>query len=217
VRTVVEGILQISTIILQVLVWLAFVVGTITLGAWLRRNPSRRHAEKTSRILHLLFWVTVAPSMAWGVFNPGLSRYDRLLGLSPLPSYSILSLVGFLSLLIGMYLILIANVTLWIHGRGAHALILTRQLVVTSIYEWTRNPMSLGVYLVSFGAGLLMRSTYMTFGTLLVLIPMHILYLKYFEEYELELRMGQLFIEYKQRVPFLLPGCNYLATNWRKT
>jgi len=194
------------TIVLQVVAWLAFMAGTITFGVWLRRNPGKKNAERTSQVLHLLFWVTVAPSMAWGVVYPGLSRYDRLLGLSPLPSYSILSLVGFLSVLIGMVLILIANVSLWFFGKGANAFFLTRQLVVTNIYEWIRNPMSLGVYLGSFGAGLLMSSTYMTFGTLLVLIPIHIFYLKYFEEKELELRIGPSYLEYKQRVPFLLPG-----------
>jgi protein-S-isoprenylcysteine O-methyltransferase Ste14 len=207
---------EMLTIVLQALSWLAFLAGTITLGAWLRMNPGKKNAEKTSQVLHLLFWVIVAPFMAWGVFYPGLSRYDRLLSLSSLPSNPILTAVGFLSMLIGMVLILIANVSLWFYGKGANAFFLTRQLVVASVYEWTRNPMSLGVYLGSVGAGLLMRSTYMTFGTLLILMPVHIFYLRYFEEYELEMRLGQSYIEYKQRVPFLLPGRNYLETNWRK-
>jgi protein-S-isoprenylcysteine O-methyltransferase Ste14 len=38
-----------------------------------------------------------------------------------------------------------------------------------------------------------------------VAIPVHVFYLKYFEEYELELRLGQEYLEYKRRVPFLLP------------
>ena len=46
----------------------------------------------------------------------------------------------------------------------------------------------------------------MTLGALLVVVPVHIIYLKYFEEYELKLRLGQPCVEYKQRVPFLLPG-----------
>jgi len=33
----------------------------------------------------------------------------------------------------------------------------------------------------------------------------HVFYLKYFEEHELALRMGPSYLEYKQRVPFLLP------------
>ena len=65
--------------------------------------------------------------------------------------------------------------------------------------------MSLGFYLGAVGIGLLFGSTYMTLGALLVAIPVHAFYLKYFEEYELELRMGQSYLTYRQQVPFLLP------------
>ena len=65
--------------------------------------------------------------------------------------------------------------------------------------------MSLGFYLGAVGLGLVVGSTYMTLGALLVVIPVHVFYLKYFEEHELELRLGQSYLEYKQRVPFLLP------------
>lgn len=45
------------TIVLQGVAWLVFFAGTAVLGAWLRRNPSKRNAERTSRILHALFWL----------------------------------------------------------------------------------------------------------------------------------------------------------------
>jgi len=137
------------TIVLQMLGWLAFMGGTIALGAWLRRNPSKRSAERTSRVMHFLFWLGVVPSVVPGVCYPGLTGFDQELGLRPLPRGPVVLMVGALGLLIG--------------------------------------------------------STYMTLGALLGVIPAHIFYLKYFEEYELELRMGQSYVEYKQRIPFLLP------------
>ena len=42
-------------------------------------------------------------------------------------------------------------------------------------------------------------------GLIPVLISAHIFYLKYFEELELILRFGKSYIEYKKRVPFLIP------------
>jgi trans-2,3-dihydro-3-hydroxyanthranilate isomerase len=36
-------------------------------------------------------------------------------------------------------------------------------------------------------------------------VHVHVFYVKYFQEYELELRLGQPYVEYKKRVPFLLP------------
>ena len=39
-----------------------------------------------------------------------------------------------------------------------------------------------------------------------LLVPVHAFYLKYFEERELEVRFGQSYLDYKRRVPFLIPG-----------
>lgn len=45
----------------------------------------------------------------------------------------------------------------------------------------------------------------MTLGAVFIVAPVDIFYLKYFEERELELRLGESYGEYKRRVPFLLP------------
>ncbi len=194
------------TIVLQMLGWLAFLTVTIALGAWLRGHPSKRNAEITSRILHFVFWLGIVPAAGLGFVYPGLTHFDRELGLSSLPRHWIVITVGALGLLIGTYLVVVSTVALLLWGKGANAFWLTKRLVVGNIYERLRNPMSLGLYLWSVGIGLLVGSTYMTLGALLVVIPVHVFYLKYFEEYELALRMGQSYLEYKQRVPFLLPG-----------
>jgi protein-S-isoprenylcysteine O-methyltransferase Ste14 len=96
-------------------------------------------------------------------------------------------------------------VALWLGGRGANAVFLTTRLVTTTIYRHMRNPMALGLYLWATGIGLVTRSTYLTLAAVLVAIPAHIFYRRYFEEYELELRMGLPYVEYKREVPFLLP------------
>jgi protein-S-isoprenylcysteine O-methyltransferase Ste14 len=192
-------------IVLQVLAWLAWIAATVALGAWLRGNPSKSNAERTSRILHLLFWLGVVPPTGMGFLYPGLTGFDEALGLSPLPGHPLLRVAGALALLIGLLLIVVSNLALNLRGEGAGALLLTRQLVAGSIYGRTRNPMALGLYLAYIGVGLLAGSTYLTLGSLLGVIPAHLFYIKYFEEYELELRMGQPYLEYKQRVPFLLP------------
>lgn len=192
-------------IVLQMMGWLAFLAGTITLGAWLRSDPGKRNAERTSRMLHLLFWVAVVPPTALGVLYPGLTGFDPELGLRPLPRHPLILSAGALGLLVGVYLFVVSNIALGVSGGGASAFWLTKRLVVGNVYNRTRNPMSLGFYLGAVGLGLLAGSVYMTVGALLVVIPVHVFYLKYFEEYELELRLGQSYAEYKQRVPFLLP------------
>jgi protein-S-isoprenylcysteine O-methyltransferase Ste14 len=193
------------TIVLQVLGWLVFLTGTLVLGAWLRSHPGKRNAESTSRILHLLFWIGVVPAAGLGVLYPGLTGFDQELGLSSLPRHPLLLAGGAVSLLLGSSLFFVSNVALGLSGDGAAAFLLTERLVAASVYKRTRNPMSLGFYLGAVGLGLVVGSTYMTLGALLVVIPVHVFYLLYFEEYELELRLGQSYVEYKKRVPFLLP------------
>jgi protein-S-isoprenylcysteine O-methyltransferase Ste14 len=193
------------TIVLQMLGWLVFLAGTLVLGAWLRSHPSKRNAQNASQILHLLFWIGVVPAAGLGVLYPGLTGFDPELGLGPLPEHPVMLMAGAVGLLLGSYLFVASNIVLGLSGDGAAALLLTKRLVAANLYNRSRNPMSLGFYLGSVALGLLLGSTYMTLGALFVVIPVHVFYLKYFEEYELELRLGESYVEYKQRVPFLLP------------
>ena len=65
--------------------------------------------------------------------------------------------------------------------------------------------MSLGFYLLTLAVGFVSGSTLATLAAVVGFIPAHILFLKYFEEKELELRFGESYLEYKKTVPFLLP------------
>jgi hypothetical protein len=100
------------TIVLQVRGWLVFLAGTIVLGIWLRSNPAKRPAERASRVLHSLFWMGTYPPGLLGVFYPGLSGFDRELGLSSLPEQPVVYIVGAAGLLLGAYLIIVSNMAL---------------------------------------------------------------------------------------------------------
>jgi protein-S-isoprenylcysteine O-methyltransferase Ste14 len=197
--------LKVFVITLQGFGWLAFLTATTILGFWLRKHPGKTNAERACKILHFIFWAGIVPPAALGVVHPGLQGYEGELGLPPLPQHTILLVVGVLGVMIGVSLFVVSNGALRFSGKGAPAFWLTKRLVTGGIYKRTRNPMSLGLYFGSVGIGLLIGSTYCSLGAMLVVIPVHIFYLKYFEEYELELRMGQPYLEYKQRAPFLFP------------
>ena len=197
-----------STIILQVLSWMIFTLATTALGLWLRKHPGPTEAAWASRILHFWFWAGVIPATGLGIIYPGLTKFDAVLGLSPLPRLWVLPVIGMAMLVIGGVLLGVSNVVIRLAGKGAHAFALTQQVAMVGVYRWTRNPMALGFYCWSVGSGLLIGSTYWTFGALLVVIPVHIFYLKFFEELELALRLGQQYLAYKQKVPFLLPRWN---------
>jgi protein-S-isoprenylcysteine O-methyltransferase Ste14 len=183
----------------------AFIIGVGILGIWLRRHPSKANAETSSRIVHFLFFAGLGTPIAISIFYPGLTHLDELIGISPLPLRSIFLILGIILAIPGLYLLAISNKSLRALGSGANAFRLTKRIVETDIYQHTRNPMSLGYYLLALGAGFISGSTLLTLYVLLGIIPAHIFFLKFFEELELELRFGDSYKQYKQRVPFLVP------------
>jgi len=190
---------------LGVVGFLAFTLGVGVLGLWLRRNPSRFNAEKSSRVMHSLFFAgMVAPGVVLLIY-PGLSQLDEMVGLSPLPWRTFFLILGILCAFPGLYLLGASNKLLRSLGEGANAFRPTKAVVDSNIYQRTRNPMSLGYYLWALGLGLISDSTLATLVVVLGFIPAHIFFLKYFEEFELELRFGEAYKQYKQKVPFLIP------------
>lgn len=194
-----------ATIVLIALGWSAFVIGTLVLGLWLRKHPNRPNAEKASRVVHLLYFAGLVFPGVLALFYPGLAQFDAIVGIPPLPFQPVSLILGVIALLMGLVLSVVSNQALRSRGRGANAFVLTKQIVDLDVYTHTRNPMSLGYYLVCLGIGLAAGSTFVTAGVLLGIIPAHLFFLKYFEELELELRFGEPYVRYKQSVPFLIP------------
>ncbi len=185
--------------------FLIFVGGVILFGHRLRHHPSTEDREKSTRIVHLLF------GLCWGipafvsVIEPGLTHFDEVLGWPPLPLNDLFLVLGILLALPGLYLGVLTNKLLWELGHGNAAFRFTKNVVAQDIYNRTRNPMSLGYYMVVLGIAFILGSTFLTIAALLAVIPAHLFFLKYFEEKELELRFGEPYLAYKKKVPFLFP------------
>ncbi len=184
---------------------LAFTFGVGVLGLRLRNHPSKENAEKSSRGMHFLFFAGLVTPGLIGIFYPGPTHFDELVGLTSLPLKPLFLVVGIILAIPGLYFIVISNKLLRALGSGTNAFVLTKKVVGQDIYKYTRNPMSLGYYLFSLSIGFVSGSTLLTLAILLGLIPAHIFFLKYFEELELELRFGESYKEYKRTTPFLFP------------
>lgn len=191
-------------IVFQLCGVLAFLMASMSLGLWVRRSPTARVARIASRFSHVAFHAGLLwPGLA-GAFSPGLKRCDEVLGLRPLPMPSAMWL-GVVLLVLGLCLAGASHIELWRLGRGAASFYLPKQVVHGGVYQRLRNPMTLGWYLICTALGLIAGSTYFVLYTVLLHIPAHIFYLKFFEEVELELRFGESYLDYKKRVPFLIP------------
>jgi protein-S-isoprenylcysteine O-methyltransferase Ste14 len=139
------------------------------------------------------------------VIYPGVARSDELVGINPLPWRPLFLVAGIIMAIPGLYLMVVSNRLLRKLGSGANAFRLTKQMVEGDIYQYTRNPMSLGYYLLALGIGFMSGSTVATLAVLLGIVPAHLFFLKFFEELELGLRFSESYQQYKQQVPFLIP------------
>ncbi|RME81993.1 MAG: isoprenylcysteine carboxylmethyltransferase family protein [Caldilineae bacterium] len=92
-----------------------------------------------------------------------------------------------------------------VEGRGTPVpLVPTRNLVVRGPYAYCRNPMALGVILFYLGVAVWLGSPAVLVAVLLIAAVL-LLYFRYIEEKELEMRFGQAYLEYKRTTPFLIP------------
>jgi protein-S-isoprenylcysteine O-methyltransferase Ste14 len=184
----------------------AFFTASFALGLSLRSNPSKERAERLSRAMHLFFFAGLGLPFLVSLVSPWVTHLDELVGFDPLPSRPLFMAVGLILAIPGLYLLGVSNRLLRALGSGANAFRLTQRVVEGDIYRLTRNPMSLGYYLSIVGLALLIGSTLLTVYVIAGLIPAHLFFLKFFEERELELRLGESYRSYKQTVPFLVPA-----------
>ncbi len=133
-------------------------------------------------------------------------QVDRLLGISdifprPLSIILALPIFSFAMFLIGW------SVLNFLRAKGTPVPFNPPpQLVTTGPYAYTRNPMLTGVFALLFGFGVLLGSA----SLLVVFTPLFIFInfweLKSIEEPELEKRLGEEYIEYRERTPMFFRG-----------
>lgn len=105
----------------------------------------------------------------------------------------------------GLVIVLVI-VNLLLKGFGLpFAAALTRMLVTEWIYAWTRNPMILSALAFLVGLGIWLRSGLFLIWVLVVVSPAILVFLKVYEERELEIRFGETYREYKERTPMFWP------------
>ena len=193
------------------------VFSSLALGSMLKRHPSKRIAEKTTIFAHAIIIFFWAVPLLDVLRRAGFVGYDQLLGIPLLPFQSSLKLAGIILILFGIFFIIISTSSLFEHGKGLPGFILSQELASVNIYAYTRNPMSLGGYLILISIGFLSGSTFFTLWSLIIIIPTHVCYLKFFEEIELEMRFGQNYIEFRNRVPFFIPNFGTVYRGWKKS
>lgn len=79
------------------------------------------------------------------------------------------------------------------------------KLVTTGPYAYTRNPMLTGIFILLFGIGMMVGSISLAFIFTPLFILVNTWELKEIEEPELVRRLGEEYIEYRNKTPMFIP------------
>lgn len=110
-------------------------------------------------------------------------------------SFPLLQLLGVLATL--------TVLNLAIRGLGLpFATVLSRKLATNWLYSRCRNPMVLSSLLFFIVGAVWLQSLHALLWTILWLSPAWILYVRLYEERELEIRFGESYLRYKAQTPF---------------
>jgi len=133
---------------------------------------------------------------------------DGFYGLPQLIPYPFNLIVGLLIMINGFFWGIWSNVELYKRGEGSPIPLKDTQtikVVISGPYKYCRNPMIFGYMLIWIGLGLMFNSFFLTIGFTLIITLLLIIAVKFWEEKDLEKRLGNDYIEYKKDVSFIIP------------
>ena len=114
--------------------------------------------------------------------------------------------IGLLLVIITGAAFLLTVVNLALKGFGApFFIVLSRKLAVDWMYAWTRNPMVLAGLTFLLALGIWYQSALFVLWVLILFTPALLVFVKVYEERELEIRFGASYLEYRSRTPILFP------------
>ena len=126
------------------------VICSITLGILLKKHPSKTFAKAITIIIHTIAIFAYIIPLFSVLYSANFTRYDVMLGIPLLGFQTGLKIVGTVMILLGIFFCLISFLTLAFSGMGLPGIVLSEELVAKGIYTFTRNPMSLGFYIIAY-------------------------------------------------------------------
>ncbi len=133
---------------------------------------------------------------------------DRIFGFPILLMSPVNIIISIPVLVIGFFWAIWSNVALFTIGKGTPVPTKDTQtikLVIKGPYKYTRNPMIFGYILIWVGLGLFLNSIFLTFGFSSIITVLLILFVKFWEEKNLEERFGRAYLEYIEKTSFVIP------------
>ena len=152
-------------------------------------------------------WVNVLVHYALMIsLGVGIFAATRLASERPGATIPIPGVVGLACMILTGIALVMTVLNLAISGLGApFATKLSSRLATHWLYAWSRNPMLLATISFLLSVGLWYRSVWFLLWFAVIVCPGWILFVRKYEERELEIRFGSAYRDYRMRTPFLWP------------
>jgi protein-S-isoprenylcysteine O-methyltransferase Ste14 len=187
--------------VLRLLIMFGGVLATFPVS-WAGRRlldvqPTPERAAWVTAIVHFTLMILLGTSIIQAIETGRVYSVWAI----PLPSE-----IGLALMVVAAPVLLSTVVNLALQGLGApFAIALSRRLATSWLYAWTRNPMVLAALVFLIGLGLWLRSTLFVLWVVGLITPAILVFLKVYEERELEIRFGASYLEYRVKTPMLWP------------
>ena len=182
-----------------VLIWgtVALVPVLAIVGRWLLdRHPTPERAALLTIPIHYLEGILLGSALFVAFQFTQAHPMARIAVPRPI-SFPLLKVLGAFATL--------TVLNLAIRGLGLpFATVLSKRLASDWLYARSRNPMLLSSLLFFIVGAVWLQSLHAILWAVLWLSPAWILYVKLYEERELEVRFGEPYLRYKARTPFFL-------------
>ena len=174
------------------------VPASLAARRWLDREPTPRRIQTATFLLHWVVMILFGAAILEAA-KTGRSWQGWTLPLPPGIGWALMWITGVAGVL--------CVLNLGVRGLGAPwSIALSRRLATDWLYRWTRNPMGLATFAFLAAFGFWIQSTLFVGWVVLIVTPAWLLFVKIFEERELELRFGEAYRSYRARTPMLIPG-----------
>jgi len=169
-----------------------------------QQDKSRRYKRIFALIWSGLLVVIIVPIIGCIIsFN-----LDNIFGIKIHILFPLNLILALIILCNGFFWAIWSNVELYRIGKGSPVPlpgIQTEFLVAKGPYKYTRNPMIFGYIFIWIGLGFLFNSFFLLFGATSFFTIFLILFVKLWEEKNLEERFGESYNNYKKNISFLIP------------
>jgi protein-S-isoprenylcysteine O-methyltransferase Ste14 len=174
------------------------VPASLAARRWLDRQPTPRRVLTATFFLHWAILILFGAAV-FEAIKTGRSWQGWTVPVPPVIGWYLMWITGAAGVL--------CVLNLAVRGLGAPwSIALSRRLATDWLYRWTRNPMGLAAFAILASFGLWIQSALFIAWVVLVVTPSWLLFVRIFEERELELRFGEAYRSYRARTRMLIPG-----------